>query len=405
MTQYARYFLAGVFLILALPGIALANDDTTTLELDKAEASLQAYLVENPDLPLPRLALARVYFLQGKDTLAREHFERVLASDPPPQVVANINRHLQVIRARRKWSGNIGFAIAPDTNIEGASTTRTIKTPCIGPLILICGEDGYAEGTITDPPPTSGTGIRVWGGAEYQHPLGDRTRLRFGGDIARTEYQGNQFDTMTLSGHLGPRWLINPRTETSLLFVARRNWKGNNKPEYRDLGLRLEGVHRVSNRTRLTFRASRLNRQYDDTSNLDGPIKDISLGVSHVLAPTLRGSLQLGWSREKPARSITSRNTSKRVSIGLSALLPKGYTIGGDLGIAWKDYEGKSLLVLDGGERKDTTKHISLRLHRRDFTIMGFSPEISIRQENRTSTAQRGDYKRTSGAISFVRPL
>ena len=92
---------------------------------------------------------------------------------------------------------------------------------------------------------------------------------------------------MTLSGHLGPRWLINPRTETSLLFVARRNWKGNNKPEYRDLGLRLEGVHRVSNRTRLTFRASRLNRQYDDTSNLDGPIKDISLGVSHVLAPTL----------------------------------------------------------------------------------------------------------------------
>ena len=83
MTQYARYFLAGVFLILALPGIALANDDTTTLELDKAEASLQAYLVENPDLPLPRLALARVYFLQGKDTLAREHFERVLASDPP----------------------------------------------------------------------------------------------------------------------------------------------------------------------------------------------------------------------------------------------------------------------------------------------------------------------------------
>lgn len=403
MTQYARHILAGVFLVLALPGIALANDGTTSLGLDKAEAHLHAVLVENPDWPLARLALARVYFLQGKDTLAREHFERVLAADPPPQVIANINRYLQAIRARRKWSGHVGFAIAPDTNIEGASETRTVKTPCIGPLILVCGDDGYAEGKISDPPPTSGTGIRVWGGGEYQHPLGERTRLRFGGDLSRTEYRGSQFDTMTLSGHVGPRWLINPRTEASMLLVIRRNWQAD-KPEYRDLGLRIEAVYRLDERTRLTFQASRLDRRYDDTSTLDGPVTDLAFGVDRVLTPTLRGTLQLGWSREKPART-SSRNTGRRVSIGLSALLPQGFTIGGDVGIAWKDWEGTSLLVLGGGRRKDTTRHINLRVHRRDITVMGFSPELSIKRERRKSTAQRGDYKRTSGALSFVRPL
>ena len=51
--------------------------------------------------PLP--ALARAFFLKGDDALARRHFERVLAGDPPPAMAANIRRFLRAIRDRRKW--------------------------------------------------------------------------------------------------------------------------------------------------------------------------------------------------------------------------------------------------------------------------------------------------------------
>ena len=51
------------------------------LLLEEAEAAFQSILVAQPELPRPRLELARILFLQGEDRLAKEHFERVLADE------------------------------------------------------------------------------------------------------------------------------------------------------------------------------------------------------------------------------------------------------------------------------------------------------------------------------------
>ena len=94
-------------------------------------------LVDRPDLVRVRLELARAFFLKGEDTLSRDHFERVLAGDPPGAVAANVRRFLSRIRARRGWSMYLGAAVAPDTNIggprrRGSSTSmacRSAATP------------------------------------------------------------------------------------------------------------------------------------------------------------------------------------------------------------------------------------------------------------------------------------
>ena len=49
--------------------------------LDEAIASLRTILTNRPGLVRVRLELARAFFLKGEDSLARGHFERVLAGE------------------------------------------------------------------------------------------------------------------------------------------------------------------------------------------------------------------------------------------------------------------------------------------------------------------------------------
>ena len=94
----------------------------------------------------------------------------------------------------------MGAALAPDTNIGSGSDVRTIYIPVFGQPLPF--QRDAAQLT------TSGIGVSVWGGAEYQVPLAERWRLRAGGQAARREYEGSQFDQLYLGTHLGPRWLV-----------------------------------------------------------------------------------------------------------------------------------------------------------------------------------------------------
>ena len=51
---------------------------------------------------------------------------------------------------------------------------------------------------------------------------------------------------------------------------------------------------------------------------LDGPVMDVSMGMSHVLTPALRADLNIGWSKERPDREV-NRNASRRASAGVTA--------------------------------------------------------------------------------------
>ena len=62
--------------------------------------ALERYIINVPDNMNARLELARGYFSLGEDIRAREEFERVTQSKPPPPVQANIDRFLDALRSR-----------------------------------------------------------------------------------------------------------------------------------------------------------------------------------------------------------------------------------------------------------------------------------------------------------------
>ena len=382
-------FLTGLAAIEASrkPGVSEEARDTL---LDEAIVALRAMLVDRPDLVRVRLELARVFFLKGENDLARKHFEHVLAGSPPGPVAANVRRFLSEIRARRRWSLRAGFALAPDTNIRGTSAERIIY---INNLPF---RRDQAELT------TSGIGVSVWGGWEYQHPLGERLRLRTGADVSRREYPGNRFDQMFVSGHAGPRWLVGANTEVSVLASAHRRWSAN-VPDYDALGGWIEAGHRFTRRVTASARASWYDRRYRTRMFLDGPVMAASLSGAWVVTPTVRADAALGWGREQPERERW-RNASRWLRLGASVILPRGFTVGGSGELRWTDYEGRWFPFTTSGEpREDRTRSLRVSLHNRAFAWKGFSPQLSLVHEVRTTNAQLYDYKRTGGELRFVR--
>ena len=389
-------FQIGIAAIVASqrPGL---DEDAREALLDEAIGALHAMLVGRPGLIRVRLELARAFFLKGEDRLARRHFEQVLAGNPPAGVALNVNRFLNIMRARKRWSLRVGAAMLPDTNIGAGSAERIIYIDVGGArLPFVRNEDELV---------TSGIGVSAWLGGEYQYPLSSQWRLRGGGDISRREYRASRFDQMTVSGHVGPRWLIGRGSEASLLLTGLHQWTGSGleEPSHYDIGLRIEGRHRLTPRTTLTARLSRAERRYDDEKTRDGPITDVSLGTFWVASPTFRLDAGLGWGRERPELE-RFRSTSRRMHVGATAALPWGFTLGGSGALRWTDWEGGWLpFVEDGGARKDLTRTVRLFAHNRALTVEGFSPQLSLTREDRTSNAQLHDYQRTFGELRFVR--
>ena len=219
-----------------------------------------------------------------------------------------------------------GAALAPDTNIGGSSDEE---------IIYIFDLPFRRDATELT---TSGVGVSVWTGGEYQHPLGDRLRLRMGGDTGGQEYAGSKFDQVYLSVHVGPRWLLGENSEISLIGNARRAWAGA-FPQNDDFGARIEVGHRFTRQVTANGRISWNQRDYHTRDFLDGPTMNLSLRGVWTVTPALQVEGAVGYARERPA-SEAWRNTTHWVRMGASVALPLGLNLGGSLELRGTAYEG-----------------------------------------------------------------
>ena len=360
--------------------------------LDEAIAALHAILIDRPGLVRARLELARAFFMKGEDALARTHFEHVLAGKPLPAVATNVNLFLSAIRARRNWTAYGGAALAPDSNIGSSTESDTIY------IFGLPFQRNNFQGV------TSGLGLSVWGGGEYQYPLRPDLRIRAGADGSRREYGGRDFDQTFASVHVGPRWLIGRRTEASLLANGRRRWLGGEESSTA-FGARLEVAHLVTPRWRARGQLTWHDRDWaqEEDASRDGPVMSLFLGSQWAVSPTVRVSGAVGYNRDR-TETLNWRNANRWVRAGVSVNLPLGFTVGAGAEYHRTQYKGDwHPFTPNGASRSDRTRFVNVSVYNRAFTVLGLSPQLVLVNESRTSNAQLYDYQRNRAELRFQR--
>ena len=370
------------------PGL---EDEKRLALLNGAIAAFRSILIKRPELVRVRLELALAFYLKQDDQLAREHFERALVGQPPEALAENVNRFLTTMRARRRWRGYFGFSLAPDTNINAASDVEIVY---INGLPFRRGAGQRASSDI---------GVVGWGGGEYQYPLAERWRLRSGFNVNHREYQGGQFDQTFVSGFAGPRWLISPNTEMSLLATTSQRWWGGNPFNY-DFGARLEVEHRVYAGLRLSGRATWSDRTYQQNKFLEGPLMVFSLGANYVPFPIVSVNALVGYIQQD-ALAHHWNSTGYWVRGGTNVALPWGFTVGLSAEFRWTEFEAGWPLPFrpDGSARRDRTRILGATLLNRAITVYGFSPQIAYSNQVRDTNAQLLDFKRDLVEMRWVR--
>jgi hypothetical protein len=103
--------------------------------------ALERYVLNFPDDARGRLELARAYYYAGDNVRARVEFEKVARLDPPPEVVAAIDRYLDAIAIREAQYlpsafGYVEVGAGYDSNANAGVGSAAISLPLLGPVTV-----------------------------------------------------------------------------------------------------------------------------------------------------------------------------------------------------------------------------------------------------------------------------
>ena len=356
-------------------------------EWDAAIERFRAMLARNPNLPRVRLDLAFAYFQAGRDTNAAYHFRQALGAEDLPAIArARALGFLDAIRRRKSWSLSAAFAIAPDSNINAATSARLVE---LFGLPATLSEDARR---------TSGVGFSADLSGSYEARLAPDLRFRTGAALYTRTYGDSRFNDRTLALQAGPRYLSED-FEIRPEMTARFRQLGGEMYS-RAFGVRLSSQSLLTPEWRLSAGGSVERVSYESFLG-DGHRYGAQLGLAHALggAATVRADASF---RRETVQS--EANSWREYALGLSAAreLPLGFVVSAGPSLRWRHYDAPSL-TLGRDRRRDRTVGAHVKVSNRNVEFLGFMPELTLRHERRASNLDLYDYKRTAGEVGVVR--
>ena len=362
--------------------IAMAREDWQT-----AIARFRAMLIRDPNLPRVRLDLALAYFRAEEDSSAAHHFRQVLGDeDLPPVVRARTLAFLDTIRRRKTWSVSAAVALAPDSNINAATSSRQVNL------------FGFPAQLSEDARQTSGVGLNANISAGYEARISPDLRFRTNASLYTRTYEQSKFNDRTLTLRAGPRFLFENFDLRPELTARARRLGG--EMYSRAAGVELSGDWHVAPAWRLSAAVGGERISYE-TFLGDGNMYSTQVGLAHAFGRATLLRADGAFRRE----AVDSEAYSWREFIvGASATreLPKGFVETAGSTYRLRRYD--SPIAAFGPEaRQDRTLAGRMKISNRHIEVFGFMPELTVRHERRSSNLSLYDYQRNLIEVGVVR--
>lgn len=352
--------------------------------------ALERVIMQRPGFHRARLELARGYFLIGEDRRAREHFETVLAHEPPEPVQAAVERYLLRIQRRAdRYStvvtGHLELGAGYDSNVNSATDEETIE------LLGIPVELGDDSTELSD------SFLRTAAGVRISRPLTPNTTVFGSGSAERRAYRDeDQFGTLSTRGRFGGIY-HGELYRLSLGGRLQRFWLGGDR--YQDMYGMDAGLHRsLSRRTAISAGAQLLRLEYEDQSHRDAVLGLGTVGLTRAWRWPLRpvANISLFGGKEDPREN--SNQAAARTERDL-------YGIQGSLRLEldqeWilttraqyreSDYAEEDITF--GETRKDDFVQLEIQLEGTPARQWRFGP--LLRYSDNDSNIELFDYERT----------
>jgi len=346
---------------------------------------LRALLDEQPNAGRPRLELARLLAEQGDEAGARRELRRAGAAGLPDDVARVVDRFATALRSVRPLGGALEIAIAPDSNINRATTQERVDT-VVAPLTL--NRDARA---------TSGVGVTLSGQAFARGDLSDDVALLSRVSARADLYGKSRFNDVVLTLATGPEFrLAGARLRPAV--IAQRRWFGGDlfAESWGGSLNMLKPLNRVSQvETELTI----LENRYAAVPIQNGTLSDLSLAYDRALSPRL--SVRAGVRGTTQSAQVDFLQT-RSGAIDLLASRAFGKQLLFVQASAFRlRADGRDPLF--GVRREDDRFDLTAGAILRRFTWRGLAPVVRVTHTRSDSTVPIFDFMRTRVEFALSR--
>lgn len=337
-----------------------------TGDLKGAEAQFRAILKDDPKQTRVRLELGRVMMLQGKDGSADYHLR--LAEDDkdlPAEIAKTVRGARSVLRDRRNWHFSFNLGLAPDSNINSATSAETVNIN-FGPFELPL---------TLDPNARQKSGIGQTGGFSGGMRLkaGDNMAILLDADGRFVNYSGTFADDVQMQFAAGPELKLNQTSSISLQGLAEQRWYGG-KVANRDFGARLnyQKVLDAGQRIGIEIDGRHTDSHFADAYS--GWIVGTNATYERIVARSFIASLSI-FGRKDMLQSPVYSSTSYGVAAGVGGELPWGLNAGVSGSVSRAKFDMPQYIY--SNERRDDWRFFGRAyLGARSIKVMGFSPSV-----------------------------
>lgn len=352
----------------------------------RAEALFRQLLDQDPELLRVRLELARTLFMARKDEQADYHFRLAAGEHPPAQVIRNIVRFREAIRARRAWRFDVDAGFAPDSNINSATDKETIN---IHGLPFKLDANGRAR---------PGTGRFFGGQASVRLNRFGNLPIYLGAYGRRTTYRDHDFDDAYAGVEAGPEFkLAGGRLRTAATGLMR--WYGR-RPLVKSFGGRLEYDKLVGGKWTVGGALAVRHNDYARRSDVDGWDGEARVSVNRPFGPAALGfayaAVERSWA-EDPGQAF------RRERIGAGVLKEIGWGLRPQLSIDIARQVNDGPLAPFGAQRRDWRLQGSVSIYKRDWNLGGLAPSLRLTVTRSLSSLPLYDEKRRRAEIRLTR--
>jgi hypothetical protein len=351
----------------------------------EAAVLFRALLDEKPNATRVRLELARVLAAMGDEDSARRQLRLAEAAGLPPDVAVVVDQFANALHSSKPFGGSIGLAAAPSSNINRATSAKTLDT-IIAPLTL--SKDARQQ---------SGVGLEGSAQAFARLPLGDHLtlvpRVSGQGDV----YRASEFDDISGSALVGLEWRLG---RDRLSPSAGYTWRLYGGSLYaRTETVALDWIHPLGTKAQLDVQASAARAKYLRNPLQDGDLFAGSASYERALTPSTGVGLTLDAARQTAA--------------------DPGYATwsGGGTVLSWRDLGRTTIFASAGVHRLEGDARLFIFPDRRREWLFqagggatfrqlqwhGFAPVARISWERNVSTVGLYDYGRVATTLGVAR--